>query len=169
MSKKRHGDRLPPFVALTWEMLNSKAFKDLPASAAKALPYFLGKYKYLYHDPQRSLFEFTFSYSEGKRYGFASSTFSNVIKDLVSRGFIDPVDKGGLRSDGKSHNLFKLSRRWEKYGTPEFQKLDWKCFLPKPHLRATSKSEMNSSRNGNENVSKGKSVSHFEAVEALST
>lgn len=29
MAKKKHGNKLPPFVALTWEMLNSKAFLDL--------------------------------------------------------------------------------------------------------------------------------------------
>jgi hypothetical protein len=75
--------------------------------------------------------EFTFSYKEGERYGFAPATFSKIIQDLVRFGFIDPVDKGGLRGDCKSYNLFKLSKRWEEYGTTNFESLEWRCFVPK--------------------------------------
>ena len=131
MGKGKRGNRLPPFVPLTWDMLNSKAYIDLPASAGKALPYFLGKVKCSFNDSQRYLMEFSFSYSEGKRVGFASGTFSNVIKALVRKGFIDPVDKGGLRSDGKSYNIFRLSRRWEKYGNADFKDIEWECFFPR--------------------------------------
>jgi hypothetical protein len=129
---KKKGHRLPPFVPLTWEMLNGTAYKNLPPSAAKALPYFLGKIKGGYNDPQRNLGEFSFSYTEGKRFGFSPSTFSKVIQALVRIGFIDPVDKGGLRGDCKSYNIFKLSKRWEEFETPNFKPLDWKCFIPKP-------------------------------------
>lgn len=133
MSRERKkGNRLPPFVPLTWEMLNSTAYKDLPPSSAKALPYFLGKFKGGYNDPQRYLGEFIFSYSEGKKLSFAFGTFSKVIQNLVRFGFIDPVDKGGLRGDCKSYNIFKLSKRWEEYETPNFKPSDWKCFIPKP-------------------------------------
>ncbi|MBA4349614.1 MAG: hypothetical protein C0415_06485 [Thermodesulfovibrio sp.] len=136
MPKKKHGNKLPPFVALTWEMLNSKAYKELNYASAKALSYFLGKFKGSYHDPQRYLSGFSFSYSEAKTYRFSSATFSKIIQELVAKGFIDPVDRGGLRSDGKSYNLFKLSERWKDYGKPDFKPLNWKCFLPrlsKPH------------------------------------
>ena len=129
---RKNGNRLPPFVPLIWEILNSRAYKDLPPSTAKALPYFLGKYKGGYNDPQRYLGEFSFSYSEGKRLGFSTATFSKVIQALVGFGFIDPVDKGGLRGDCKSYNLFRLSKRWEAYGTTNFAQLDWRCFIPKP-------------------------------------
>src|SRR3990172_3405879 len=94
MARKRRGDRLPPFVALTWEILNSKAFKELPYATAKALPYFLGKVKTGFNDTQRYLTNFSFSYSEAKNYGFAFSTFSKVIQSLIAFGFIDPVHKG---------------------------------------------------------------------------
>lgn len=130
--KRRKGNSLPPFVPLTWEMLNSTAYKDLPPSAGKALPYFLGKVKCSYNDPQRWLGEFSFSYTEGKRFGFSPSTFSKVIQALVRIGFIDPVDKGGLRGDCKSYNIFKLSKRWKEYETPNFKSLEWRCFIPKP-------------------------------------
>ncbi len=127
----RNGNRLPPFVALTWDMLNSGAYKQLKPSAGKALPYFLGKVKCGHGDPQRYVTEFHFSYTEGLKYGFSSATFSSIIQELIRKGFIDPVDKGGLRSDGLSYNFFKLSPRWEKFGTSEFESIEWKCFCPR--------------------------------------
>ena len=130
--RKEKSGRLPPFVPLVWELLNSQAYKKLQPSAAKALPYFLGKVKRCDNDPERYLDAFHFSYSEGKRLGFAFATFSKVIRDLIWFGFIDPVDKGGLRGDCKSYNVFKLSRRWKEYGAPNFEPLDWRCFIPKP-------------------------------------
>lgn len=95
------------------------------------MPYFLGKVKTGYHDPQKYLLDFTFSYPEAKRYGFAYSTFSKTIKALVAFGFIDPVDRGGLRGYQKGYNIFRLSKRWEQYGTPDFKEMDWASFLPK--------------------------------------
>lgn len=130
--RERKSGRLPPFVPLTWGLLKSQAYKNLPASAAKALPYFLGKVKRSYDDPERYSDTFHFPYGEGMRLGFAFATFSKVIQDLVHLGFVDPVDKGGLRGDRKSYNVFRLSRRWEAYGSPNFEPLDWRCFIPKP-------------------------------------
>jgi hypothetical protein len=163
----KKGNRLPPFVPLTWEMLNSRAYKDLSASPAKALPYFLGKVKTQWNDPQKYKMEFSFSYSEARNYGFASSTFSKIIHALVSSGFINPVDKGGLRGDCKSCNIFKLSQRWKDYGTPAFKPASWRCFIPKPRSRATSKKETYSFKKGNKKVSKAESISHSEAVEVF--
>ena len=132
MKRRGKGDKLPPFVALTWKMLNSQAYKELQASSAKGLPYFLGKVKCGYNDPQRYTAEFSFPYAEGRTLGFALGTFSKVIQNLIHFGFIDPVDKGGLRGDCKSYNLFRLSRRWEFYGTRNFEEVKWSCFMPKP-------------------------------------
>lgn len=130
MGRKRKGDRLSPFVALTWDLLNCEAYISLPNAAAKALPYFLGKIKLNGSDPEKYKQKFSFSYSEGKRLGFAPATFSRVICKLVAFGFIDPVKKGGLRSDAKTYNFFKLSKRWEKFKTPDFKTIDWKTFVP---------------------------------------
>lgn len=155
MAKKNHGNKLPPFVALTWEMLNSMAYKELRYASAKALPYFLGKFKGSYHDPQRYLSSFSFSYSEAKTYRFSSATFSKIIQELVAKGFIDPVDKGGLRSNGKSYNLFKLSERWKDYGKPDFKSLNWKCFLPRLS-RANTKPHEERLQQKNHELSMGK-------------
>lgn len=147
ISKK---DRIPPFVATIYEILNSKAYKELPPSAGKALPYFLGKVKVKvpYKDSNYYLIKFAFTYAEGRQYGFAFSTFSKIIQALVKFGFLDPVDKGGLRGAGLSSNIFRLSKRWMDYGTPHFIKLDWKCFLPKPRSRPTTKKEIDNSKMG---------------------
>jgi hypothetical protein len=59
-----------------------------------------------------------------------NSTFSKVIKDLTRFSFIDPVDRGGLRGFRKGYNRFKLSCRWESYGTAEFWEMDWETFVP---------------------------------------
>ncbi len=129
MARKRNNNRLPPFVALTWEMLNSKAYKDLSHAGGKALPYFLGRVKTTYNDPERYSTVFAFSYRESNQYGFATTTHHNNIRELIAKGFLEPVKKGGLKSDGKSYNLFRLSRRWEKYGTKEFKEMEWKTFI----------------------------------------
>ena len=131
--------KLPPFVPLLWGMLNCKSYIELPPSAAKALPYFLGKVKIAFNDPCRLSTIFSFSYKEADLLGFAPATFSKIIMDLVKHGFLDPVDKGGLRGDCKSNNLFCLSQRWKLFGQTDFQFKDWKCFFPRK--KAASKSE----------------------------
>jgi hypothetical protein len=168
-SKRKRNNISGGFVALTWELLNSAAYRELPYSGAKALPYFLGKVRG--HGPERYDTEITFSYTEGQRYGFARATFSKAIQNLVRMGFIDPIDKGGLCSDGKSYNIFKLSRRWEKYGTDAFQPVDWGCFTPRPRTkkkqRASSKSESYKFKKGTEQGQKAGLNSLSEPVEGV--
>lgn len=123
---KQRGNRLAPFVPLVWSVLNHAAYKQLPPSAAKALPYFLGKVKVNGNDPERYSTIFDFSYTEAEAYGFARGSFGKIVKDLMDHGFIDPIAKGGLRGLGKSSSKFCLSRRWEKYSTEEFQSKTWK-------------------------------------------
>lgn len=122
------------FVAMTWKILNSKAYKALPASSAKVLPYFLGKAKDAYHpdDPAHYAIDFPFTYSEAKKYGFGKSTFFKMLRDLIRFGFIDMKMKGGLRSQGGHANtLFRLSKRWENYGLQQpFNEGDWKRYYP---------------------------------------
>lgn len=161
-------NRIPPFVPLTWEMLNSKAYKELPPSAAKVLPYFLGKPKFNYNDPQRYQTEFSFSYSEAKKYGFATATHHRCISQLVEKGFINPVDKGGLRGLGRSYSLFTLSCRWKDYSAPGFEKIVWRCFEPRYKSKAKSKMKMYSINNENQEDTKGAVISKPDVVEANS-
>jgi len=116
----RKNGRLPPFVAMTWKLLNSDAYKGLSCPAAKILPYFLGKPKRPLTDPEYYTVEFKFSYPEGVRLGFAKSTFAKCIRELHDRGLIRKVKHGGLRGNGKGYNFFVLSRQWEpdRQGAP---------------------------------------------------
>ncbi len=163
-TKRAKDKKLPPFVAIPWEMLNSRAYIDLKPSAAKALPYFWGKPHKRFDDPAQYETEIRFSYPEGKRLGFASATFSKIIQELMAKGFLDPVDKGGLRGSGKSYNVFKISRRWERYGKEDFETVVWRCFVPRTRLKATSKRETNRFKKGNEPDLRSGFISQNEAV-----
>jgi hypothetical protein len=149
---------------MSWDVLNSIAYKSLTHSAGKALPYFIGKPKAPFNDPAQCNTDIHFPYAEAKRYGFAPGTFSKIIHELVAKGFLDPVDKGGLRCNGKSYNVFRMSRRWEKYGTSEFQPCDWRSFFPGRKLKATSKKETYSFKEGNEKAADSTSFSENDAV-----
>ena len=124
--------RGPMFAAITKAALDSKAYRKLPPSAAKALPYFLWKVGVLTRsaldDPKRYATTFPFTYEEAVSTGFTRSTYSKVLKDLVKYGFIDPVLKGGLRGYGQTSSLFRLSQRWVHYDTVAFQAIRWEGF-----------------------------------------
>lgn len=132
--RRRHPKRdgkLAPFVAISWDVLNSLAYKSLSPSAGKALPYFFGKPKAPFNDRAYLETEFTFSYGEAKSYGFARSTFHKILCETIEKGFVDPVDKGGLRGAGKTVSKFKLSKRWQDYGKTGFKRVDYKQFQPR--------------------------------------
>jgi hypothetical protein len=128
MKKSKSNLSLPPFVALTWEMLNHRAYIELPASAKGMLPYFIGKVRAPVRDPAHYTTIFNFTYSEAQKYGCAKRTFFKIINDLMRYGFISPVEKGGLRGVGLSSSSFRLSVRWKKYGTAAFEKITWGQF-----------------------------------------
>lgn len=114
------------FVMLTYELLDSAAFKALPPSAGKLLPYCLRKVKEPYGSPKSYSTDFNFSYTEAAAKGFASDTFSRSLHALIENGFINLIKKGGLRGFKKSNSLYRLSDRWRKYDTPDFVQQDYK-------------------------------------------
>jgi len=134
--RDRKGESLPPFVPMTWQLLNSDAYKALSYASRAMLPYFIGKPEYsdgkkinlrsdLYFKTK-----FTFSYREAVKLGCTTRTFTRVIEDLMRKGFIDPIDKGGLRGGGLSYNVFKMSDRWKQYNKKEFvEAIEWKKFI----------------------------------------
>ena len=61
-----------------------------------------------------------FTYDEAEKYGISRGTFVIVIDKLIEVGLIDISKQGsGLHKDV---SLYAISDRWEKYGTPEFEK-----------------------------------------------
>lgn len=110
------------FVAITYEMMNSNAFRKLNGAALKALIFCMRKVKI--DDPiDRFKYHFSLTYPEAKKYGLSDATFYRSIKQLQDLGFIDCVMKGGLDKGIKKPTLYKLSQRWKDYGTPTFKKL----------------------------------------------
>lgn len=140
MGRKQQNIKLPPFVAIPWAVLNSAAYRSMSYTARSALPYFLGKPKVPFNRTDYITNDFQFTYPEAGRLGYARSTFHGVIEQLVRYGFIDPVDKGGLRGHGKTSSLFKLSSRWQNYGTEKFLPVEWREFQPKdePQKKSTA-------------------------------
>ena len=129
MGRKRTGNNnLPPFVPLLWATLHSKAYKALPPSTAKLLPYFLGKVQVNPKHPEYYNATFSFTYSEAETYGCSRRTFYDVVSALIAYGFVDPVKRGGLRGMSMSSSIFRLSERWKQYGDASFVKLGWATF-----------------------------------------
>jgi len=120
---------LPPFVPMTWALLNSQAYKDLSFASRAMLPYFIGKPSINIRSDLYLKTEFSISYKEATSYGCSTRTFSRVIEDLMRKGFIDPVDKGGLRGWGLSCNVFRMSERWKDYGKKAFVEIEWRQFI----------------------------------------
>jgi len=100
-----------------WDMLNSRAFKELSGTAAKALIYFLGKYR----NGQNQRIEL--SYKEAETLGFPRPTFGRAVRILLTYGFLDGV-RGGLRGYGKTMSVYQISDRWRDYGKPHFKEFD---------------------------------------------
>ncbi len=126
LSKRNNSGKLPGFAPMLWDMLNSGAYKELSYSTKVALIYFLGKPQPA-NIAQREFYEveFTFTYSEAKTYGFSTRTFSSAIKQLVDKGFIDPIKRGGYRGFGQDASKFRMSIRWLDYGAQEFKEVQW--------------------------------------------
>ncbi len=124
---KRGKLKTPPFVSTPWELLNSSAYKGLPTSAAKLLPFVLGKPKLDWRNPDRLRAEFEYSVTEAMRDGrFARATAFKAIKDLHEFGFIDVAKRGVAFEDCRLASKFRLSDRWRAYGGKGFMVINWK-------------------------------------------
>ncbi len=114
---------MPPFVPIFVSELNSKAYQELTGNAVKALTYFKrfdGIIKAKTGKNCNGIFDFT--YSEAEKIGFARRTFARVISELIEKGFLDMIVQGGKRGCGFSNSKFKMSERWQNFGTQLFKK-----------------------------------------------
>lgn len=110
---RKKSSKLPPFVAMSWKLLNSDVYKNLSYPAAKILPHFLGKPQRPFTDPEYFSIEFNLSYPEAEKLGFAKATFAKCVRELQEKGIIVRTERGGLRGNGKGYNRFRLSKQWE--------------------------------------------------------
>jgi hypothetical protein len=124
-------------VAIPYSLLNSEAYKSLTGSAAKLLPYFIAKPKKPINQDQYIQVYYEFTYSEAKKLGFAPKTFKRALDELIAKGFIEPVWKGGLRSDSKTASRFKCSKVWMHFGTDLFKPFNWDEFYKRQVILET--------------------------------
>ena len=114
-------------VYLSWEILNSDAFKKLSAKGIQVLLRFLQKRtwadtkvkkikKRVYNDKGLS-----FTYAEAQELGISTSQFLEILKRLIELGFLDMEHQGGGLA--RDYSRYALSERWRDYGKPDFKKV----------------------------------------------
>lgn len=121
MSKKKKNKIDGNFAVIEHNLANSEAFKSLSIHT-----------KWLYME-----FKLRFYGNNRKRIILikeeaikimAYNTFKESRKQLIERGIIDVIKRGGLE---KQPAIYGLSDRWKKYGTKDFVKVELKDILPK--------------------------------------
>jgi len=133
-SRQQRKEKMPPFVPLRMDALESTAYMTLTPNAAKLLPYFIRSCIRAVKGAPDTTTIFGLTYAEAIKYGFARRTCHDAIKVLELHGFIDIVSVGGLRGVGFSNSQYKLSNRWVAYGG-----LDWAIQAKKDEERAKKK------------------------------
>ena len=124
---KRGKPKQPPHVAMPYELINSSAYKSLPSSATKILPFLLGKPKLMLRDPDRLRVEFEYSVTEAMQDGgLARATALRAIHHLHEFGFLDVAQRGIAFEDRRLASRFRLSDRWHAFGKREFKAICWK-------------------------------------------
>jgi hypothetical protein len=108
------------FVPVTYEMIASKAYRELHGTSLKALILCHRKIK---THVDRHNHNFSFTYPEASKQGIGSASFYRAMRQLQMLGFIDCVVKGGMRFEQKHCSQYRLSQRWKKYGTANFKEL----------------------------------------------
>jgi hypothetical protein len=120
---------------ISWEILESEAFKSLSAKGIRVLIRFLQKRtwskarrtKKLIFDDRR----LSFTYAEAAIMGISTSQFCTVLKKLIAIGFIDIEHQGGIHKNDFS--LFAISERWRSFGTNDFVEVKKPRVLWKGH------------------------------------
>lgn len=115
------------------EMFYSEAFNGLSGSALRTLLRCLQKRKWdkqKVHGKKQVVYHndgFIFPYSEAAFLKIGTTQFWKNMTALVKQGFLDIVHQGGWYQKNekeKDYSVYKLSDRWKKYGTSEFQTIE---------------------------------------------
>jgi len=121
MSRKKKNKFNGSFTGIEHNLINSEAFKNL--NVYTKWLYFEFKLRF-YGDNAKHII---FTYQEAKNI-MAINTFIKSRNQLIERGFIDIIKRGGLE---KQPMIYGLSDRWKRFGTKDFVKVDIKDILPK--------------------------------------
>ncbi|GAH96254.1 unnamed protein product [marine sediment metagenome] len=105
---------LPPYAQIEEKLVRSKGFSSLKAHTKWVFVEFRLRYK------GKNPRGIVFLENEGKKIE-TPRTFTADCRELIKRGFIDLVKRGGFY---KQPHVYGLSKRWEKYGTKDFIEVD---------------------------------------------
>ncbi len=104
------------FVRLSYDMLNSEAWKDLKTIAVKLYVYLKTKY-----NGSEISIEFECSYSEiNNKLRFSDKSIKSAYDDLIAKGFVEVLENNRARMKA---NKYKFSEKWKHYGKPNFEYL----------------------------------------------
>ena len=121
MSKKKKNKIDGNYSVIEHNLANSEAFKNLKANTK----WLYMEFKLRFHGDNRKRIILT----KGEAIKImAYNTFKESRKQLIERGIIDVIKRGGLE---KQPAIYGLSDRWKKYGTKDFVKVELKDILPK--------------------------------------
>ncbi len=109
------------FTGIEHKIMKSEAWEGLKAST-KWL-YFEFKYRFYGDNAHRIIFT-----SKEARKIMYEKGFVKARNQLIERGFIDVIKRGGLE---KQPNIYGISDRWKKFGTKDFIKVDIKKIFPR--------------------------------------
>jgi hypothetical protein len=123
--KKERKFRLKRKVWIGPDMMESEVYRSLSSKAMWVLQRFhqkrtwsdvrVGGRKQTVYDNGG----LSFTYSEANHFSISTAQFHRILKVLVAKGFIDVEHRGG--GLGRDYSRYKLSERWRKWGTPEFE------------------------------------------------
>jgi DNA-binding PadR family transcriptional regulator len=111
-------------IWVPYEMLDSKAFKELSAKGIQVLLRFMQKRTW--NKRRRKGVEYcntglAFTYEEAQYLGISKSRFNEIIRQLVELGFIEVEHQGGAY--GRDFSRYAYSERWKAYGTDHFKEI----------------------------------------------
>jgi len=108
-------------IYLSWEYMDSEAFRRLSGKAKIVVLRFLQKRSWKGKGKKTTYCNtnLAFTYEEAEELGIKRSRFCDIIKELVEFGFIDIEHQGNGLS--KDYSIYAVSDRWKYYGTPNFK------------------------------------------------
>ena len=113
---------LRPYVKGSWlaiedDLMLSNAFRDLQPSAVILLLHLHRIDKVLaWKSGDAYSGEFNLTFTEAETLGLSRGTTMRAVRDLVKRGFVDIVVQGGLRSQGRTSSIYRVTERWRSWG-----------------------------------------------------
>ena len=120
MNKKKKNKFDGQFAGIEFKLMESEAFKNLSIHTK----WLYMEFKYRFYGENK--YHIIFTYQEAIKI-MSINTFIKSRKQLIERGFIDIIKRGGLE---KQSMIYGLSNRWKQFGTKDFVKVDIEDILP---------------------------------------